>query len=906
MKQRILILLLVTILLFLNSCSHKHAFSDEYSFNDTHHWYECGCGEKNETSVHRFDVGKFNNVPNDDGNYVKTFTCLECGAIKEEYFDASVTWYDDEQVDLDYAYSFAIVGDTQVLCQKYPQKMEAIYDWILENKDSKKIAHVFGLGDITEGIWEVSNTDGEWTNAKSFITKLDGVIPYSLVRGNHDQIDYFEKYFANSTYMSQFDGFMNGDDISNSYKLFTVGSTDYMFVTLDYGASDDVLEWANEIIANHPNHKVIITTHAYLYRDGTTLSTGDTALPSDHSDADNSPMKIYNDGQQIWEKLVSKHPNILLVLSGHDPCDNVVTLQSVGAHGNVVTQMLIDPQGMDADMGGTGMVCMLYFSEDGSKMEVEWFSTDRNQYYKYINQYTVDLSGGSSESHTLHSEQSLTHHYYACDCGFVYKKEAHEFGGGTSCSCGFSKVDFENVTFTTSFITIDGELLQTVQTKANKNGLCEVIAPEFDGYVAEYDRYVYSVNHDALNNVIYCSPLSIWDGVSVSKSLEGSGTENDPYLIQTAEDFVYLKKGEFSKQFFKLMTSIDLGDHSFSFNTFDGIIDGNHCSIRGINVSSSSNNTGLFSVLQSSSIIYNLSLYGEISGAQYTGALAGVTYGEVDNVVNFANVYGAGNLGGVVGNSANTSRIYNCVNYGSVNGTSWNNGGVIGFAQNMVLNCVNHGSVTTTGDCAGGVVGSSHSFISHCINYGTVKAPGRAGGIAYNSKKLIDHCTNYGDVNGSWDLGGILGFVAADYTAVISNCVNNGNVSGTTGVGGIFGFTADTAVLNIENCTNNGNVAATWGGGGIAGNVNTNTEISGCINNGNVNGNGELGGIVGKCKGKVTNCTNNGTIKGTTDIIGGIVGHLQNATHIDIISTTNKNNGTVSGPNANDIIGKSV
>ena len=903
MKKRILILFLVTVLLFLNSCGHKHTFSDAYSFNDTHHWHECECGEKENTGAHRYDMGIFNSQPNEDGYYVKTFTCLDCGATNEEYYDASVTWYDDEQVDLDYAYSFAIVGDTQVLCQKYPQKMEAIYDWILENKDSKKISYVFGLGDITEGIWEVSNTDGEWTNAKSFITKLDGVIPYSLVRGNHDQIDYFEKYFANSTYMGQFDGFMNGDDISNSYKLFTVGSTDYMLLTLDYGASDDVLEWANEIIANHPNRKVIITTHAYLYRDGTTLSTGDTALPSDHSDADNLPMKIYNDGQQIWEKLVSKHPNILLVLSGHDPCDNVVTLQSVGAHGNVVTQMLIDPQGMDADMGGTGMVCMLYFSQDGSKMEVEWFSTDRNQYYKYINQYTVDLSQSSTESHNLRNEYSLTHHYLACDCGFVCEKDEHILNGD-SCACGFNKSELENATFTTSFITIDGELLKTVYTKANQNGICEVIAPEFDGYVAEYDRYVYSIYHNSLVNVIYCSPLSIWDGVSVSDELEGEGTEANPYLIQSAEDFVYLKKGEFSKKYFKLMTSVDLADYPFNFGTFDGIIDGNHCSIRGINVSSSSNNTGLFSVLQSSSIIYNLSLYGEVSGAQYTGALAGVTYGELDNVVNFANVYGAGNLGGVVGNSANTSRIYNCVNYGSINGTSWNNGGVVGFAQNMVLNCVNHGSVTTTGDCAGGVVGSSHSFISYCINYGTVKASGRAGGIAYNSKKLVDHCINYGDVNGSWDLGGILGFVAADYTAVVSNCVNNGNVSGTTGVGGIFGFTADTAALTIENCTNNGNVVATWGGGGIAGNINANTVISNSVNNGEVNGSGEVGGIVGKCSGKVTNCINNGTISGSVDIIGGIVGHLQNATHINIINTTNENNGTVSGPNAKDIIGQ--
>ena len=886
------------------SDGHTHSY-DIVNNDENCHWNECVCGAKTESVDHTFDSGKFV----DDS--IKIYTCLYCEATREEIVDSSVTWFDGEQVDLDYAYSFAVVGDTQVICQKYQGKMEAIYDWIIANKDSKKIAHVFGLGDITEGVWDVSNTDEEWTAAKEYISKLDGVLPYSLIRGNHDQISYFEKYFANETYMSQFDGFMNGDDICNSYKLFTVGSTNYMLVTVDYGASDEVLEWANGIIAAHPERKVIITTHAYLYRDGTTLSIGDTALPSDHSDADSSPMKIYNDGQQIWEKLVSQHPNILLVLSGHDPSENVVTLQSVGAHGNVVTQMLVDPQGMDYDMGGVGMICMLYFSEDGSQMEVEWYSTDKEQYYKHRNQFIVDLSGSSEDSHSFKVEYDHINHYQTCECGYTYGYEAHDFEGDT-CSCGYTIED--SVYFTTSFVTLNGEVLDVLKTKADANGLCEVIAPTFDGYVAEYDRYVFSINHDPLSNVIYCSPISLWDGVTVSTELQGSGTESDPYLIKRAEDFVYLGNGDFTKKYFKLMTSIDLNNEGFSIESFNGILDGNHCSIRGIDVYSSTNNTGLFGILESSSVITNLSLYGQVKGAQYTGALAGITYGEIRNVVNYATVSGAGNLGGVVGNSANTSRISYCKNYGTINGSSWNNGGIVGFAQNAVLYCINHGDVTTTADCAGGVVGSSHSFVSYCINYGTVSAPGRAGGILYNSKKLIDHCINYGNVVGtlaySWDLGGILGFVAADYSAVISNCINNGNVSGATCMGGILGAAGSasgaSASVKITDCVNNGKITATWGGGGIAGSTeySYHSEIIGCVNNGSVSGNGTLGGIIGKTNGSITECTNNGTVNGSTDIIGGIVGWVVNTAYGKTICTTNYQNGTVDGPNAQEIVGK--
>jgi hypothetical protein len=71
-----------------------------------------------------------------------------------------------------------------------------------------------------------------------------------------------------------------------------------------------------------------------------------------------------------------------------------------------------------------------------------------------------------------------------------------------------------------------------------------------------------------------------------------------------------------------------------------------------------------------------------------------------------------------------------------------------------------------------------------------------------------------------------------------------------------------------------------------------------------LNAKGELGGIVGRCYGKVTKCTNNGNVVGTQDIIGGIVGHLHVATHVDVINTTNTQNGTVTGPNSQQIIGK--
>lgn len=299
------------------------------------------------------------------------------------------TWFTDKEPVTDYAYSFCVVGDTQIVALNHPDEFHHIYDWIIANKDSKKIAHVFGLGDITD-----KSTDAEWALAKREINKLNGIVPYSLVRGNHDKSEHYNDTFATDEYKKNFEGFYETDKIENSYKRFTVCDTDYLLFTLDFGPSDDVMNWASSIIERYSDHKVIITTHCYLYRDGTTLDKNDIAPPN--SSGSNNGAR--NNGDQMWDKFISKHENIFLVLSGHDPCSNIIVTQTKGEKGNTVTQMLIDPQGVDSSIGATGMVAMLYFSNDGKTITVENYSTVREQFFMSTSQFTVDISDWAEES----------------------------------------------------------------------------------------------------------------------------------------------------------------------------------------------------------------------------------------------------------------------------------------------------------------------------------------------------------------------------------------------------------------------------------------------------------------------------------------------------------------------------
>lgn len=329
-------------------------------------------------------------APGRDKNGLLAFFALDEGSDPDRLTDGSGNGYDMKPSRLwidslpageDYAYSFAVVGDTQIMNYSYPDGYVGIYDWILDSLEEKKIACVIGLGDITD-----RDSAAEWKRAQEQIGRMSGVVPFTMVRGNHDSVSQFNKYMKVPANLDQLEG-TYGSGADNAWRTLSVGGTDYLILVLEYGARDAVLNWADKVIDDHPDHKVIVTTHCYLFRDGTTLDDGDVVPPSQSGGQ--------NDGDDLWEKFVSKHENIVMVLSGHDPCGPIVMTPAVGDYGNTVCQFLIDPQGVDVGIDkGTGLVALFCFSEDGNRCRVEYYSTVRKQYYLSENQFIFDLRTG--------------------------------------------------------------------------------------------------------------------------------------------------------------------------------------------------------------------------------------------------------------------------------------------------------------------------------------------------------------------------------------------------------------------------------------------------------------------------------------------------------------------------------
>ncbi len=288
-------------------------------------------------------------------------------------------WVDSVPEPEGYDFSFAVIGDTQKIVYDWPDKFHNIYDFLLERKETDKISCCIGLGDITD-----QNSDKEWRLAKEQLDRLNGVIPYIINCGNHDTSNRMNHFFAHphEFYLSQISCFKK-DKVENSYFTIEVGSVKYLIFALDYGARDDALEWASGVINEHPGFRIIVSTHAYLFRDGTTLDSEDVCPPSGES-------RYNNNGDDIWNKFIRLH-NIDLVLCGHDPTNNIVVAKTKNDLNDVVTQMLINPQAIDA-FEPVGMVAMFYFSSNGEQIDIRYYSTVKNKWLKNSNQMRININ----------------------------------------------------------------------------------------------------------------------------------------------------------------------------------------------------------------------------------------------------------------------------------------------------------------------------------------------------------------------------------------------------------------------------------------------------------------------------------------------------------------------------------
>lgn len=310
-------------------------------------------------------------------------------------------WLSEEEMEAiraedeyEYEYVIAFLPDIQYMTQNYPGSLKIMVDYLVENGKKRNIEYIIGLGDITN-----SNSQREWNTIIRQTNRLNGYIPYSLVPGNHDGVNSGSKALLDNAYATKTGyyyqhiaangGFFNEDSVRNTHLTFTVGEVDYLIINLDFGATDDILAWAGGVLEAHPNHRAILATHGYLNADGTTLDSNDYASPDEYDSSLNS-------GEALWEKLVSKYENIAMIVSGHMHHDSIVVTPREGDAGNIVYQILMDPQSSCKKLGGMGTLGLMYFTADGNHAKIEYYSTVFDKYFAESNK-TILLTFGKDE-----------------------------------------------------------------------------------------------------------------------------------------------------------------------------------------------------------------------------------------------------------------------------------------------------------------------------------------------------------------------------------------------------------------------------------------------------------------------------------------------------------------------------
>ncbi len=323
--------------------------------------------------------------------------------------------------------------------------------------------------------------------------------------------------------------------------------------------------------------------------------------------------------------------------------------------------------------------------------------------------------------------------------------------------------------------------------------------------------------------------ISVWDGkypdVKNGYTFSGGGTQNDPYLIQSAQDLAALSALSWSKSggygsgvYYKQTVNIDLsagewigicdsnGTISGWVNTddvtygFDGVYDGNGKTVK-MTETRDNNFGGLFWAIKNGTV-KNLVLEGNITAGSYSGALA-------------ARISGSAKISDI------TNRINLSIheNSGDTNSTI----GLIGFvAQGVkeveISNCVNEGNVTGISRGVGGIVGrllgNTSVTITNCVNKGVISASG---------KQLVD---NDGKTYICAYVGGIVGYIPSTANCTISGCVGNsengsvkvtasGNaITATSDIGGYASNATGTVDYHAGLIVglNLGNLTSVWDG----------------------------------------------------------------------------------------------
>lgn len=303
--------------------------------------------------------------------------------------------------------------------------------------------------------------------------------------------------------------------------------------------------------------------------------------------------------------------------------------------------------------------------------------------------------------------------------------------------------------------------------------------------------------------------------------LEGEGSENEPYLIRSVEDFAYLVSqlvlydatygyGKYFRQTTEIQapqTNCLYQGKAYKSAPFAGNYDGGSHTISRLNYTGGNTDpaddpVGLFSILYDGATIRNLNISGANiqNPGSYCGLLAGKTQGEIriENVnIDGEIEKGADNIGGLIGYAAGSNEtqgklILKDITFNvRLSDNKDRVGGLIGFAENVNIT-------------ADSISSSPFNLINGEKNVGGLI--GKLQGQINASKLKLSHSMEKPDpfiIKGTFAVGGIIGELLLQNSSTLKDIHLQMPVQGTEGVGGLAGRISSSAtdhlIFKIDN-----------------------------------------------------------------------------------------------------------
>ncbi len=341
----------------------------------------------------------------------------------------------DGQFEHPDSYDFAVshVTDTQYLTETYPEVYEDVVGWILENRDRRKIEFVTHTGDLVQNWVDPNQAEPrarrEFERASAIQATLDEAgVPNSVLPGNHDNIrgvdnGLFNEFFGPGRYQTadSYGESIAPDDNSANFSTFEASGARMLMLSLPYGYGERELAWAQQVVAAHPEHNVIVSTHEHV-------------TPKDASSAAgrSTSSRWLSRGDQLWDRVIAPNRNVVLVLSGHfHGLGQIVTENAGGIDGHTVVELVADYQEFRTHAGdrGTGFQRLLQVDLGAGEVAVNTFSQRLGETASHDYDYTQFVPDDGNPNTPSNGRpwrvlaEGLQHRYTAVDDEFVVQVE---------------------------------------------------------------------------------------------------------------------------------------------------------------------------------------------------------------------------------------------------------------------------------------------------------------------------------------------------------------------------------------------------------------------------------------------------------------------------------------------------